>query len=51
MLFRSDPPREPERPQGKAQLRNAEDIGTLVQTFTDAVTKDNKTIQVHWWVE
>ena len=51
LVVEPDPPREPERPQGKAQLRNAEDIGTLVQTFTDAVTKDNKTIQVHWWVE
>lgn len=37
--------------RGEKVLSNAEDVKSLVATLTDAVTKDNKTIHVHWWVE
>lgn len=37
--------------RGEKVLSNAEDVKSLVKALTDAVTKDNKTIHVHWWVE
>jgi hypothetical protein len=40
-----------DRPQGTTLLRNPDDVTTLIQTLTDAVTNEHKTIHVHWWVE
>jgi len=37
--------------RGETQLRSADDVSTLVQALTDAVTQDHKTVHVHWWVE
>ena len=45
------PPTPKPENRGEKVLTNAEDVSSLVQDLTDAVTKENKTIHVHWWVE
>ena len=38
-------------PTGRLVLSKAEDIANLTTTLKDAITKDHKTVHVHWWTE
>ncbi|MEI8082909.1 MAG: phage resistance protein, partial [Actinomycetes bacterium] len=42
---------EPKPPSGKFVVNSADDITSLAAELTTAMTNENKTINVHWWVE
>ena len=39
----------PPPPSGKSTLNSAADLTALTAALNEAITKDHKTIQVHWW--
>ena len=45
------PTDEPKPPSGKFVVNSADDITSLAAELTTAMTNENKTINVHWWVE